>query len=89
MRLTFACVWIRVYLKASSLWGDLQERISAAMWNSAARGLDFRTDFRLLRRTSGRTWGQIADCHVRNQARPLWCVYTDRPDLLRNRKLNG
>jgi hypothetical protein len=43
--------------------------MSAAMSNSAAPHRNFRTDLHSLpRRASGRTWRQIADCYVRNQA---------------------
>jgi DNA-binding MarR family transcriptional regulator len=42
----------RMLLKALPLWGDVQERISAAMSDSAAPDRDLRTDLRLLRRAA-------------------------------------
>jgi DNA-binding MarR family transcriptional regulator len=42
----------RMLAKALPLWGDVQERISAAMSNSASPNRDLRTDLRLLRRTA-------------------------------------
>jgi DNA-binding MarR family transcriptional regulator len=42
----------RMLSKALPLWGDVQQRISTAMSNSAAPDRDLRTDLRLLRRAA-------------------------------------